>query len=144
MDKKGKTAKLCDFGEAKTIAQNTMTGNVGTLLYMSPEIIQNKVYDQKCDVYSFAVILYEVFFEVEPYNSRYEDSRHGNLFNLSHQILNGRRPVIPNNIEFVYSEQEKRYLELMSQCWEAEGHLRPSFEQVCEKLEQIKIIKINI
>ncbi|CAN0426309.1 unnamed protein product, partial [Discosporangium mesarthrocarpum] len=30
---------------------------VGTLLYMAPEVVRGDRYDEKCDVYSFAVVL---------------------------------------------------------------------------------------
>ena len=33
------------------------TGQVGTLLYIAPEIVRGDRYDERCDVYSFAVVL---------------------------------------------------------------------------------------
>jgi serine/threonine protein kinase len=52
LDKQQTIAKLCDFGSAKVSQTTTMTGSIGTLTYMSPEILRNdKMYNQSCDVY---------------------------------------------------------------------------------------------
>ncbi len=127
---------MCDFGAAKTAnQQKTMTGNVGTLTYMSPEVIQHKPYSQKCDVYSFGIIMYETFFEVDAYCGEHEND-FGNLFNLAIEVTDGKRPIIPDSIEYSYSEQEERYFALMTKCWQDEID-RPTFEDVCEELERI-------
>lgn len=38
-----------------------MTKGVGTLTYMSPEMLNEESYDYKTDVYSFGVVLYVLF-----------------------------------------------------------------------------------
>ena len=38
-----------------------MTGETGAYKYMAPEVFKNELYGLKCDVYSFAMIAYEVF-----------------------------------------------------------------------------------
>jgi serine/threonine protein kinase len=53
-----------------------MTGNIGTLVYMSPEILLNQPYNDRCDVYSFGIIMHEMYFETRPYTS----DEFGNLF----------------------------------------------------------------
>ncbi|CAM9360523.1 unnamed protein product [Chrysoparadoxa australica] len=49
--------KIIDFGEARPIDSNNTMTQVGTLLYMAPEIVRGERYDEKCDVYSFAMVL---------------------------------------------------------------------------------------
>lgn len=39
----------------------------GTYVYMAPEVIRNEPYDEKCDVYSFAIILNELITGEHPY-----------------------------------------------------------------------------
>ena len=48
----------CPFHlQARTIdTDNTMT-QVGTQLYVAPEVVRGERYTEKCDVYSFAVVL---------------------------------------------------------------------------------------
>jgi serine/threonine protein kinase len=37
-----------------------MTGRVGSLIYMAPEVLQNQPYNEAADTFSFAVVMYEV------------------------------------------------------------------------------------
>lgn len=39
----------------------------GTYVYMSPEVIRCEPYNEKCDVYSFGVILNEILTGKHPY-----------------------------------------------------------------------------
>ncbi len=139
LDKNNQGAKVCDFGAAKTIATNTMTGNVGTLTYMSPEVLRHKSYGVKCDVYSFGIIMYELFLETEAYLNEHEQD-FGNQFNLAIAITQeGKRPKIPDSIEYRYSEQEYDYFEMMRQCWDEDETKRPTFVDICEELERINV-----
>ena len=55
--------KVTDFGLALAHGDNRLTqggGLVGTVLYMSPEIIQGKEIDQRADLYSLGAVLYEL------------------------------------------------------------------------------------
>ncbi len=58
------TVKLMDFGIAKAVADHglTQTGNtMGSIYYMSPEQIQGvSELDQRCDIYSLGVAMYEI------------------------------------------------------------------------------------
>ena len=56
--------KVCDFGLAKSKdsihgSQNSNTLSVGTPLYMAPEVVISSSYDNKCDVFSFGIMLWE-------------------------------------------------------------------------------------
>ncbi len=57
--------KVTDFGIAKLMDQTsdaTMVGAViGTPLYMSPEQVQGRPVDNRADIYSFGILLYEMF-----------------------------------------------------------------------------------
>lgn len=57
---------LADFGIAKSIAQSKTTVATGTPHYMAPEQAEGRV-DQRTDVYSAAVILYEMLAGRVPY-----------------------------------------------------------------------------
>lgn len=61
------TAKVTDFGIARMkevtgtgLDWGKMTQKAGTCHWMAPEVIRGTTYDEKCDVYSFAMILYEI------------------------------------------------------------------------------------
>jgi serine/threonine protein kinase len=38
-----------------------MTGETGAYKYMAPEVFKHEFYGLKCDVYSFAMVMYELF-----------------------------------------------------------------------------------
>ena len=44
----------------KSIQDNHLSTNVGTPLYMAPEIKNNNQYDQKIDIYSLGIIYFEL------------------------------------------------------------------------------------
>jgi len=53
-------AKLTDFGVSRERSDATMTGGVGTLLWMAPEVMAGERYDDKADVFSFGILLSEM------------------------------------------------------------------------------------
>jgi serine/threonine protein kinase/Flp pilus assembly protein TadD len=62
IDREG-NAKIMDFGIARSISAKGITGAgvmIGTPEYMSPEQVEGKDVDQRSDIYSLGVILYEM------------------------------------------------------------------------------------
>lgn len=72
--------KLCDFGFARAMSNNTivLTSIKGTPLYMSPELVQEKPYDSTSDLWSLGIILYELYVGQPPFftNSIYSLINH--------------------------------------------------------------------
>mmetsp|Transcript_80268 Transcript_80268/g.210798 ORF Transcript_80268/g.210798 Transcript_80268/m.210798 type:complete len:532 (-) Transcript_80268:105-1700(-) len=66
---RGGVVKLCDFGLAKNLrtAVRSVRDVHGTAPFMAPEMLLKKGYDEKADVWSFAVIVYVLFFGHFPY-----------------------------------------------------------------------------
>jgi serine/threonine-protein kinase len=62
IDKEG-NARIMDFGIARSLKEKRITGAgvmIGTPEYMSPEQVEGKETDQRSDIYSLGVILYEM------------------------------------------------------------------------------------
>jgi tetratricopeptide (TPR) repeat protein/predicted Ser/Thr protein kinase len=62
IDKKG-NARIMDFGIARSLKTKGITGAgvmIGTPEYMSPEQVESKEVDQRSDIYSLGIVLYEM------------------------------------------------------------------------------------
>jgi len=65
-------AKIMDFGIAQTVKGKGLTGSgvmIGTPEYMSPEQVEAKGVDQRSDIYSLGIILYEMVTGQVPYTA---------------------------------------------------------------------------
>ena len=60
-------AKIGDFSCAIYIKDIKESEPMGTILYTAPEIIKNLDYDEKCDMWSIGITLFETYFGVTPY-----------------------------------------------------------------------------
>ncbi|KAF2290115.1 hypothetical protein GH714_002672 [Hevea brasiliensis] len=123
--------KVGDFGLSKLIkVQNShdvykMTGETGSYRYMAPEVLKHRKYDKKVDVFSFAMILYEML-EGEPPLAHYEPYEAAKL------VAEGHRPT------FRAKGFTPELRELTDQCWAADMNRRPSFLDILKRLEKIK------
>ncbi|KAI5387378.1 hypothetical protein KIW84_073490 [Lathyrus oleraceus] len=123
--------KVGDFGLSKLITVQSshdvykMTGETGSYRYMAPEVFKHRRYEKKVDVYSFAMILYEML-EGEPPFASYEP------YDGAKYAAEGHRPIF----------RAKGYIpelqELTQQCWAADMNQRPHFIEILKRLEKIK------
>ncbi len=97
------TAKISDFGIARLEASHlTMLGEVlGTPYYMAPEQFDGQPADERSDVYSAAVIVYEVLTGRRPFE--------GQGAALMKQVLQGE-PALPSSLEPRLSQELDRVL----------------------------------
>ena len=75
--------KLCDFGLAKENDSYNFRAKTfcGSLLYISPEMLCKKGINNKGDIYSIGIIIYELFYGKTPFNGN-------NINELINNILN--------------------------------------------------------
>lgn len=62
---------MCDFGLSRVKSATFLTSKShgGTPEWMAPEILRNEPSDEKADVYSYGVVLYELVTNQEPWTS---------------------------------------------------------------------------
>lgn len=117
--------KISDFGLSKVSTEGTMTQNIGTMLYIAPEMFNNtdsNEISEKLDVFSFSIIMYELLFEVVPYltfsskkiyhfRSAPNVNQETAAFTIPSKVAKGIRPVIPfiNDEELELWVQEHVY-----------------------------------
>ncbi|XP_052307775.1 uncharacterized protein LOC7479203 isoform X3 [Populus trichocarpa] len=116
--------KVGDFGLSKIKRNTLVTGGVrGTLPWMAPELLNgssSKV-SEKVDVFSFAIVLWEILTGEEPYANMHYGAIIGGIVN------NTLRPPVPS-----FCDPEWRLL--MEQCWAPDPMARPSFTEIARRL----------
>ncbi|KAJ3781109.1 kinase-like domain-containing protein [Lentinula aff. detonsa] len=119
--------KLGDFGLSKALLQTNFANTyVGTPYYMSPEVMQEKAYDSKSDIWSLGCLIYELCAHKPPFH---EAKSHTELSIL---IRNGRIPPLPKG----YSQSLAGIIKAMLNLNPA---MRPSAAQLLqhERLELV-------
>lgn len=116
-----------------TDAELNMTGQTGSLLYMAPEVWCSQPYNKAVDVYSFAMIAYELFEGAQPFAKEKKDTRE-DIVEVVEAAANGKRP------EFTSPNWQKRPLlrEIIEQCWSREPFLRPTMKVVRKALQSVR------
>ena len=61
--------KLGDFNVSKVLHRGMLHTQTGTPYYASPEVWQDKPYDQKSDIWSLGCVLYEMIAKRAPFKS---------------------------------------------------------------------------
>jgi serine/threonine protein kinase len=151
------TVKLFDFGLARRVQEGIQDKEaiedsreiVGSIRYQAPECLTGTTScNFSSDVYSFGVLFYEVATLEQPYcelvaetnlnfpfrGATIEDFRHAFAVKLSRKEDGGqewRHPL--NNISCSKTSG------LIHDCWDPHPSNRPTFEQICSRLEEICI-----
>ncbi|MEW5299675.1 MAG: hypothetical protein WDW36_002666 [Sanguina aurantia] len=115
---------------AKQSMSYKLTGETGSYRYMAPEVFRHEPYNNKVDVYGFAMIMYQLFEGVPPFWTLdpVEAARGASM--------EGRRPHWgPMN------KHNKVVLpalkQLVESCWVGDYEARPEFDDIIETLEKI-------
>ncbi|KAL6759463.1 kinase-like domain-containing protein [Haematococcus lacustris] len=115
--------KIADFGVARVIeGSGAMTAETGTYRWMAPEVIEHKPYDTKADVFSFAVVIWELLTCKVPYSDMTP------LQAAVGVVQKGLRPGIPPNCPPALAD-------LMRAAWAQEPQARPSFRDLTPRLQ---------
>ncbi|XP_072459783.1 receptor-interacting serine/threonine-protein kinase 1 [Notamacropus eugenii] len=96
--------------------------DAGTLLYMAPEHLNdiNAKPTDKSDVYSFAIVLWAIFANKEPYENAICEKQ------IITCVGNGNRP----NVEEIDEKCPKEIINLMVRCWNGNPDDRPTFSEI--------------
>lgn len=119
--------KIADFGWTRKMSEK-MTGKIGTYQWMAPEVIKSQKYTEKADVFSFAIILWEIASREPPY-------RNITGAQVSLDVVNNDlRPTIPKNTP-------ESFARIMKSCWDRHPEKRPSFKEIIRDIENMKLPK---
>ena len=101
---------------------------------MAPEVLSKNKYSEKADVYSFGIVLAEVFSGKLPYT----DPEHKGLNQaqlMYHILEKDARPSIDT--------LEPALQQLIRDCWNTDPRLRPSFTEIVVRLRRLKVVLPN-
>ena len=99
----------------------------GNLPYIAPEVINGKEYTFASDIYSVAMLMWEISSGQPPFvKYEYDD------YDLAMDIINGMRPkIVP--------ETPLEYKSLMKRCWDADPLKRPDILTFWSKINEIHL-----
>lgn len=106
--------------------EQSSTCGAGTQKFMAPEILNEQEYNEKADVYSFGVLLFFIL-------------SGGEMLKITViQIGTGKKAEIPST----FTNFAKN---LINECWNFNPIERPSFKEICQKLESnnYKIVELS-
>ncbi|XP_010140241.1 PREDICTED: serine/threonine-protein kinase Nek1 [Buceros rhinoceros silvestris] len=115
------TIQLGDFGIARVLNSTVDLARtcIGTPYYLSPEICQNKPYNNKSDIWALGCVLYEMCTLKHAFEA-------GNMKNLVLKIISGHFP--PVSMHYSYDLRN-----LLSQLFKRNPRNRPSVNSILEK-----------
>jgi len=119
--------KICDFGQSRKIGSRPGTVCVGTHHWMAPEILVGEIYDHHADVFSFAMVMFEVLCREVPF----EDF---SVQKVALTVASGGRP----DMEAVPPDCPALLVHLMVRCWAHEPRSRPDFTKIIAVLDSLK------
>ncbi|KAH9322334.1 hypothetical protein KI387_016973, partial [Taxus chinensis] len=123
--------KVCDFGLSR-MKHNTFLSSkstAGTPEWMAPEVLRNEPSNEKCDVYSFGIILWELATLRMPWSGM-------NPMQVVGAVgFQNRRLDIPKEVDPLVSR-------IIWQCWQNDPSLRPSFTELMVALKPLQRLVI--
>eukprot|EP01102_Stenamoeba_stenopodia_P006506 TRINITY_DN1787_c0_g1_i2.p1 TRINITY_DN1787_c0_g1~~TRINITY_DN1787_c0_g1_i2.p1 ORF type:complete len:1288 (-),score=192.66 TRINITY_DN1787_c0_g1_i2:91-3954(-) len=124
-------AKLTDFGETRGMLVK-MKGREGLAnpSWLAPEIMMDEIYTEKADIFSFGVVLWELYRRQHPY-TEYAVAHSKYIYQLEDAITKGLRPSFPKEVH-------PGYVKLANQCMAGPPAERPSFETIHSELHKLK------
>ncbi|KAG9269411.1 tyrosine-protein kinase TXK-like [Astyanax mexicanus] len=118
--------KVCDFGMTRYVLDNSYTSSTGSkfpVRWSPPEVIHFQKYSSKSDVWSFGVLMWEVFSEGQiPFGSRSNTE-------VVEEITEGGRLYRPQ-------KSPPNIYNIMFQCWHERPQGRPSFSELLQSIRE--------
>ncbi|XP_009608795.1 uncharacterized protein [Nicotiana tomentosiformis] len=120
------TVKVGDFGLSRLKHETYLTtkSGKGTPQWMAPEVLRNEPSDEKADIYSFGVILWELATEKIPWD------------NLNSMQVIGAVGFMNQGLD-IPKDVNPQWASIIESCWHSEPQLRPTFLELVDKLKDL-------
>lgn len=125
----GLVVKIGDFGMSQTLYHSDYYKQKGEqalpVRWMAPEAFIYGRFSTEGDVWSFGVVMWEVFsFAMQPYYGKMNDQ-------VMNEVRRGHTLSRPDDCH-------ESVFEIMRSCWQMEPHRRPTFTELVEELNNWK------
>eukprot|EP00210_Caulerpa_lentillifera_P001170 g1126.t1 len=107
-----------------------LTGRTGSLMYMAPEVLRYKKYNEKVDVFSYGVILYEILQGFTLLSTLPKTATISDVKQFASRVADGYRMQIP-------ADWPQPIKALIEDCWNGRPSRRPTMKQVVRRLEEM-------
>ncbi|RUR01974.1 Stk1 family PASTA domain-containing Ser/Thr kinase [Labedella endophytica] len=93
--------KISDFGLARAASANTATGQalLGTIAYLSPELVTRGIADTRSDIYALGIMMYEMLTGEQPYKGEQPMQIAYQHANDSVPRPSARNPEVPDELD---------------------------------------------
>jgi serine/threonine protein kinase len=117
--------KLSDFGLSRAFDTGGTMTVCGTPSWVAPEIFRGERYTEKIDIYSYSIVMWELFCFKKPHQDQ-------DTIELPYLVgKKGLRPPVP--IHF-----PPKLKSLIQECWRENPDQRPSFEEILKQLNEVE------
>ncbi|KAJ6816614.1 putative serine/threonine-protein kinase [Iris pallida] len=120
------TVKVGDFGLSRLKHETYLTTKTGkgTPQWMAPEVLRNEPSDEKSDVYSYGVILWELVTEKIPWD------------NLNTMQVIGAVGFMNQRLELP-KDLDPQWASIIQSCWHSDPQYRPTFQELLERFKDL-------
>ena len=122
--------KLCDFGSSRFKSESPSNGTVtvGTVQWMSPEVIEGEPPGTPADIYSLGIVFQEILYRKIPFDQIQENLIMG-------MILRGERPVhIPQLLE---RDRLANMIPIIDDCLSHKPERRPTIDELEDRINEL-------
>ena len=109
------------IGIGKHFTKSQIENENKIINYLAPEVINDQIYSNKADVYSFGLIINQLYTNEIPYSDI--ESNNG----IIQEIKNNHFPRIYNDDNWVFTS-------IVQSCLDLDPSNRPTFEQLCTEI----------
>ena len=102
--------KLSDYGCSKRLISLSRKRNtyLGTLLYMSPEILKGEEYNYKCDLWSIGIIIYRLIYGKSPYLGDKDIALINKIDKLGNKIIKIENKILNDLVKRLLEKDPKK------------------------------------
>ncbi|KAM0841293.1 hypothetical protein ACQ4PT_059130 [Festuca glaucescens] len=121
------TVKVADFGLSRLKLETFLTTKTGkgTPQWMAPEVLRSEPSNEKSDVFSYGVVLWELVTQKVPWDT------------LNTMQVIGVVGLMDHRLE-IPSDTDPEWASMIKSCWDSDPQRRPSFQELLERLQGLQ------